>query len=94
MFLSLNTFILESYLELNMSMWICIKSLLKHRGNFGAPSFGDYLSLFLAGIFGIIIHAFPIYVLWKYMGNLREKPNDAVNSLLLDINVKYLQFKS
>lgn len=94
MFLSLNTFILESFIELNMSMWICIKSLLKHTGNFGNPSFGDYLSLFLAAIFGITIHALPLYVMLKYRLNLRQKPNDAVNSLIQDINVKYLQFKS
>ena len=94
MFLSLNTFILESYLELNMTMWICIKSLLKHRGNFGVPSFGDYLSLFLAALSGIIINSYPVYLFWKYKQNLREKPNDAVHSLLQDINVKYLQFKS
>ena len=66
MFSSMNTFILESYLELNMTMWICIKSVIKNWGKLGTPSFGDYLSIALGLIFSIMVHLLPVYVMCKY----------------------------
>ena len=65
---NMNKTIIESYMDIVLTMFIVIKSLVLNysRGTLGKPSFGDYLSLIFGGILSIISICLPIYVIWKY----------------------------
>ena len=61
---NMKTFYMEMYLELCICCWITLLSI--YNTELGKLAVGDYLSLTLAGIFGLVIFILPIYILCRF----------------------------